>query len=139
MLLELLKITCCDCISQPLHVRVKTHPAPPACPDTPVGTRVPSAPQRHPTLPERAPKAMGVGTFSSRAQWVTAQAGRGWAGTQVLHYINKTFSRRCCRRQKGERAKIMNKNSTGTPLAHMPHNLYWPYSSVKLQPHGFPG
>lgn len=112
LLLKLLKITCYDCILQPLSAQSEDTSSssclswsPCTCTSS-LSTSDASTPQQGAA---RLQKPWEVGTLSSKASWVSAQPGRGWPVTQVLHYVNETFGKRCCRRQKGERAKIMNK------------------------------
>lgn len=124
LLLKLLKITCYDCILQPLSAQSEDMSSssclswsPCTCTSS-LSTSEASTPQQGAA---RLQRPWEVGTLSSKASWVSAQPGRGWPVTQVLRYVNETFGKRCCRRQKGERAKITNKKCSAEQYLWLTH------------------
>lgn len=133
LLLKLLKITCCDCILQPLSAQSEDTSSSSCLSWWPW---VPSDPS-----PAELLTSKGQGTWGNFPTKLTGCQPRQ-AEAELSHRYWATSMKPSAGGAAGgkkESTRIIKILSTGIPLADMPHNLHWPCSFVKLQPPLFLG
>lgn len=127
LLLKLLKITCCDCISQPQRIQSEDESSSSCLSSCPWTWQEFSQHLRgiHPSAELLHSKGHGKwGHFPPKLSGCQPSQAEAEL-TQVLRDRSETFSRRCCRRQKIQRAKIMNGNPQHSKTfgSHLPQSI----------------